>query len=45
MKHDNHSMYDAFIWNWSKSAVCDDVIFITYCINDAIGNEAKWPIT
>ncbi len=39
MKHDNVSMHDAFVWNWSKSEVCDDPIFITSCINDAIGDE------
>jgi len=26
MKHDNVYMYDAFLWNWSKSVVCDDSI-------------------
>jgi hypothetical protein len=45
MKHDNVSIYDAFVWNWSKNVVCDDAIFIAYCINDAIGNEIQWPIT
>jgi hypothetical protein len=39
MKHDNVFMHDAFIWDWSKNAICDDVIFIAYYINDAIGNE------
>ncbi len=39
MKHDNVSMYDAFVWNWSKSAICDDVIFTSSCIIDAIGDE------
>jgi hypothetical protein len=29
MIHDNRIMYDAFLWNRSKSAICDDVIFIT----------------
>jgi hypothetical protein len=24
MKHDNVYMYDAFLWNSSKNAVCDD---------------------
>jgi hypothetical protein len=32
-------MYDAFVWNWSKNVVCDDVIFIAYHINDVIGDE------
>jgi hypothetical protein len=45
MEHDNVSMYDAFVWNSSKSAVCDDAIFIASCINDAIGNEIQWPTT
>ncbi len=41
MKHDNVSMYDALVWNWSKSAMCDDDIFIASCINDAIGDEIQ----
>jgi hypothetical protein len=24
MKHDNVCMYNAFLWNWLKSIVCDD---------------------
>ncbi len=44
MKHDNVSMYDEFVWNWSKNVVCDDAIFIASCINDAIGNDIWWPI-
>jgi hypothetical protein len=39
MKHDNVSMYAALICNWSKSAVCDDAIFIASYINDAFGDE------
>jgi hypothetical protein len=39
MKHDNVFMYDAFTRDWSKSAICDDAIFIAYYIYDAIGNE------
>ncbi len=45
MEHDNVSMYDAFVYNWSKSVVCDDVIFIASCINDAIGDKIWWPTT
>jgi hypothetical protein len=29
-------MYDAFMWNWSKFALCDDAIFIASCINHAL---------
>ncbi len=32
MKHDNVCMYDAILWNLSKSVVCDD----------AIGDEFWW---
>jgi len=28
MKHDNVTMYDAFMWDWSKFALCDDAIFM-----------------
>jgi hypothetical protein len=45
MKHDNISMYEAFVWNWSKSVVCDDVIFITSYIDDKFGDEIQWPTT
>jgi len=38
-------MYDAFVWNWSKNVVCDDVIFIAYHINDVIGDEIWCLIT
>jgi len=33
MKHDNVIMYNAFMWNWSKSVLCDNVIFIVSYIN------------
>ncbi len=37
-------MYEAFVWNWSKNAICDDAIFIASCVDDAIGDEIQWPI-
>jgi hypothetical protein len=42
-KHDNVTIYDAFMWNWAKSSLCDDVIFIASCINHALANEIRWP--
>ncbi len=45
MKHNNVSTYDAFAWNWTKTVICHDTIFITSYINDVIGNEIQWPIT
>jgi len=43
MKHNNIAIYDAFMWNWAKSSLCDDVIFIASCINHALVNEICWP--
>jgi hypothetical protein len=39
MKHDNVSKYDGFQLNWSKSAMNDDGIYITFCINFTITDE------
>jgi len=36
-------MYVAFMWNWSKFALCDDAIFIASCIDHALEDEIKWP--
>ncbi len=43
IKHNNITIYDAFMWNWAKSSLCDDVIFITSCINHTLANEIHWP--
>ncbi len=32
-------MYDTFLWNWSKIGICDDIIFITSCICETIGDK------
>ncbi len=42
--YDNVIMFDVFMWNQNKSNVCDDVIFIASCINEALNNEIQWPI-
>jgi len=44
IKHNNVTKYDAFLWIWSNSAINDDGIFITSCINSAISNEIRWPL-
>ncbi len=44
MKHDNVTKYDAFLWNWNKSAINDDGIFIVSCIISAIVDEIRWLI-
>ncbi len=43
MKHENVVVYDVFMWNWSKYAICDDAIFIASYINDSIGDKVWWP--
>ena len=43
LKHDNTSMLDAFHWNWSKTALNDDAIFVASCINEALQHEIEWP--
>jgi len=36
MKHDNVIKYDASMWNWFKSTLCDDALFIASFINNAL---------
>lgn len=43
MKHDNVIDLDSMLWNWSRSVVCDDAIFVALCVNEAIAHEIKWP--
>jgi hypothetical protein len=43
MKHDNMIKYDAFMWDWSKSAINDEYIFIASCKKIAIVDEICWP--
>jgi hypothetical protein len=39
MKHDNVTMYDAFMRNWFKFTLCDDAFFIASCIKHALVDE------
>lgn len=43
MKHDNIIYFDAMLWNWSRSSLCDDAIFVASYVNKAIGDEIRWP--
>ena len=43
MKCDNVTTYDSYHWNWSANSVCDDAIFITSCVCEAISDEIRWP--
>ncbi|KAL3700924.1 hypothetical protein R1sor_018946 [Riccia sorocarpa] len=31
------------IWNWSRSSVNDDALFVSSCINVAAADELRWP--
>jgi hypothetical protein len=33
------------MWNWAKSSVCDDALFISSCIYFALVDEIHWPTT
>jgi hypothetical protein len=43
LKHDNTSIFDGSQWNWSKSSMCDDALFVGSCVNAAMTNEIRWP--
>lgn len=43
MKHNNVIYLDNMLWNWSRSVVCDNAIFVASCINKALADEVKWP--
>jgi hypothetical protein len=43
LKHDNSAMMEAFYWNWARSSISDDAIFIASCINNSIPDEIRWP--
>jgi hypothetical protein len=43
LKHDNTTIFEAFQWNWAKSSVCDDAVFIASCIDYACDGELAWP--
>jgi len=43
LKHDNTAVFEGAYWNWSKSSVCDDSIFVSSCINVALADEIRWP--
>ena len=43
LKHNNGVVYEDFSWNWSRSSVCDDVLFVCFVINEACAFEKRWP--
>jgi hypothetical protein len=43
LKHDNTVHYEAFQWNWAKSSVSYDALFVCSVINVVLANEITWP--
>ena len=43
MKHDPITALPSFLWNWSKSSVISDQVFIASCVSWALRDEIKWP--
>ena len=43
LKHDNTATLEDFHWNWAKSSVSDDAVFISSCINHCLADEIRWP--
>jgi hypothetical protein len=39
MNHNNITKHDVFLWNWFKSAINDNDIFIACCINSIIVDD------
>ena len=42
LKHDSTTALPSFLWNWAKSSVIDDQVFIATSINWALRDEIKW---
>ena len=43
LKHNNSTLFDTYLWNYSKSAVSDGTILIASCMNEALCDEIEWP--
>ena len=43
LKHDSTTALPGFLWNWTKSSVIDNQVFIATSINWALKDEIKWP--
>ena len=43
MKHDPTSSLPSFLWNWSKTSLTSDQVFIASCVSWALRDEIRWP--
>ena len=43
LKHDNSVHYEGFTWNWSKSSLSDDILFVCSISNEVCKSEISWP--
>ena len=43
MKHDPITTLPSFLWNWSKTSLTGDHVFIANCVSWALRDEIRWP--
>ena len=43
LKHDSTIALPGILWNWAKSSIIDDQVFIATSLNWALRDEIKWP--
>lgn len=43
LNHDNVISFYSFQWNFACFTLCNDVIFIASCINNAFAHKISWP--
>jgi hypothetical protein len=36
-------MYNSFSWNWTKSAINDDGMFVAWRVNEVLSIQIEWP--
>ena len=41
--HDNNVRLNAFRWKWAKFSTCNDILFVSSCINGALSDELHCP--
>ena len=43
LKHDPTMALPSFLWNWSKTSLISNQVFIASCVSWALRDEIKWP--
>ena len=42
MKHDPTLSFPSFLWNWLKTSLTSDQVFIASCVSWALRDEIRW---